>query len=202
MVYLLYCTYVVKCRKVESDMQINERIKRVREYRKITQKELGLALGGTEKSAAVRIGQYETGARIPKKESAIALSKALNCNYINFYNGSDLSEAERIMMDFFWLEETMTGSLYIFQLQRYNDKSDIRIAHGMFNDYQYDGVFPPVALALNYNKINDFMREWAYHFNERQKKEISADEYFEWKLNWPFTCDDGGRFEPSIQWRK
>ena len=113
-----------------------------------------------------------------------------------------MSEAECIMMDFFWLEENMGGSLYIFQLQRYNDKDDIRIAHGMFNDYQYDGVFPPVALALNYNKINDFMREWAYHFSERQKKEITADEYFEWKLNWPFTCDDGGRFEPSIHWRK
>lgn len=31
-------------------MQINERIKRVCEYRKITQKELGIALGGTEKA--------------------------------------------------------------------------------------------------------------------------------------------------------
>ena len=46
-------------------MQINERIKRIREYRNMTQKELGIALGSTEKSAAVRVGQYETGARIP-----------------------------------------------------------------------------------------------------------------------------------------
>jgi hypothetical protein len=59
----------------------------VHEYRKITQKELGLALGRSEKSAAVRIGQYETGVCIPKKESAIALSKALICNYINFIMG-------------------------------------------------------------------------------------------------------------------
>ena len=44
-------------------MQINERIKRIREYRNMTQKELGIALGSTEKSAAVRVGQYETGAR-------------------------------------------------------------------------------------------------------------------------------------------
>ncbi len=55
----------------------------------------------------------------------------------------------------------------------------------MFNDYQYDGVFPPVAMAFNYNKINDFMREWAIHFQERQKKEITDAEYIEWKLNWP-----------------
>ena len=32
-------------------MQINERIKRIREYRNMTQKELGIALGSTEKSA-------------------------------------------------------------------------------------------------------------------------------------------------------
>ena len=71
-------------------MQICERIKRVRDYRKMTQKDLGIALGCTEKSAAVRIGQYETSARIPKKDSAIALAKALNCNFINFYDGAKI----------------------------------------------------------------------------------------------------------------
>lgn len=71
----------------------------------------------------------------------------------------------------------------------------------MFNDYQYDGVFLPVAMAFNYNKINDFMREWSIHFQERQRKAIIDAEHIEWKLNWPFTCDDG-RFEPSIHWRK
>lgn len=183
-------------------MQINERIKRIREYRHMTQRELGVALGGSEKSATVRIGQYETGARSPKKDSAEALSRVLNCNYINFYDGSDLGKAERIMMDFFWLEESMSGSLYIFQLQKYNNKEDNRVAHGMFNDYHYDGVFPPVAMAFNYNLINDFMREWAIRFDELQNNIITRNEYFEWKINWPFTCDDGGRFEPSHKWRK
>ncbi len=40
MVHLLHSPYIVKCRKVKNAMQISERIKRVREYRKITQKEL------------------------------------------------------------------------------------------------------------------------------------------------------------------
>lgn len=30
-------------------------------------------------------------------------------------------------------------------------------------------AFPPVALAFNHSLINDFMREWAYHFDKRQK---------------------------------
>ena len=130
-------------------MQINERIKRTREYRNITQKELGIALGGTEKSATVRIGQSETGSRVPKLDSAKALADTLHCNYINFYDGVKLSEAERIMMNFFWLEESVSGSLYISQLQKYNDKADNRIVHGSYNDCQYDGIFPPVAIEYS-----------------------------------------------------
>lgn len=106
------------------------------------------------------------------------------------------------MMDFFWLEESVSGSIYIFQLQKYNDNADNRIAYGMHNDYQYDGVYPPVAVALNYNMVNDFMREWAMRFQELINKDITHSEYFEWKINWPFTSDDGSRFEPSINWRK
>lgn len=196
---MVYCTYIARYRRLH--MQINERIKCIREYRGMTQKELGLALGGTEKSAAVRIGQYETGARIPKLDSAKALANILHCNYINLYNGNELSKAERIMMDFFWLEEMVGDSICVFQLQKYNDMADPRMAHGMYNDCQYDGIFPPVAIALNYNQINDFMREWAIRFQELKKKDITREEYFEWKINWPYTCDDGGRFEPSIQWK-
>lgn len=46
------------------------------------------------------------------------------------------------------------------------------------------------------------MREWAMHFQELTDKEFTCEEYFELKTNWPFTCDDGGRFEPSVHWRK
>lgn len=201
-ILLSSCTYVVTILSYGGLlMQIGERIKKIREFRDITQKDLGVDLGFPANSAAVRIAQYENGSRIPKKETAIAISQKLRCNYINFYDGSDLGEAERIMMDFFWLEESVSGSIYIFQLQKYNDKMDNRVAHGMYNDHQYGGVYPPVAIALNYNMVNDFMREWAIRFQELTDKAITADEYFEWKINWPSTCDDGGRFEPSINWR-
>lgn len=191
----------IHCQVGGNKVQIGERIKKIREFRKITQKDLGVALGFPLTSASIRIAQYETGMRLPKKDTAIAISKILHCNYINFYDGSDLSMAEQTLMNFFWLEEATGGSLYIFQLEKYNDKEDKRIAHGQFNDYQYDGIFPPVAIAINYNLVNDFLREWAIRFQELKNQEISPDEYFEWKINWPATCDDGGRFEPSYKWR-
>lgn len=183
-------------------MNIGERIKKIRTFRGLTQKELGVALGFNENTAAIRIAHYESGLRIPKKETAIAISNVLSCNEINFLNDSDLGNAEMIMLHFFWLEEIVGNSMCIFQLEKYNDKNDERLAHGMYNDYQYYGIFPPVAIALNYNLVNDFMREWAIRFNEKRNKEITQAEYFEWKINWPATCDDGGRFEPSYKWRE
>ena len=41
-------------------MQISERIKRIQEFRRITQKDLGVEIVFPEKSAAVRIAQYES----------------------------------------------------------------------------------------------------------------------------------------------
>lgn len=180
---------------------IGERLKMIREFRGITQKSLGVALSFPDNSAAVRIAQYENGTRIPKNETADAISKILKCNPKNFYENAHLGQAERIVLDLFWLEESVAGSLYIFELKKYNDREDRRIAHGMYNDAQYDGVFPPTAIALNYNMVNDFLREWAVRFNELNEKKITRNEYFEWKINWPASCDDGGRFEPSYNWR-
>ena len=37
--------------------------------------------------------------------------------------------------------------------------------------------------------------------DELKSGEITRDEYFEWKINWPQTCDDCGKREPSKQWR-
>ena len=31
--------------------------------------------------------------------------------------------------------------------------------------------------------------------------EITRNEYFEWKINWPQTCDGCGKYEPKKQWR-
>ncbi len=183
-------------------MQIGERLKKVREFRKITQKELGLALGYPIKSAGVRIAQYESCAISPKLETAKEMAKVLRCNFQNLHIGDVPNAASRIMFDMFWLEEIAGFSLYVFQLEKYEDEDDRRIVHGKVNCDKFWGVYPPVALAFNYPLINDFMREWAIRFKEFSNGEITLGEYFEWKINWPYTCDDGGRIEPTIKWRK
>ena len=59
-------------------MAIGERIRFIRNLRGMTQKYLGMAVGFPEKSADVRLAQYETGARTPKADLKTALAKALD----------------------------------------------------------------------------------------------------------------------------
>ena len=62
-------------------MTIGEKIKYARNLRGLTQKELGIKLGFDEKSADVRIAQYESGTRTPKSEllSEIAFIRLFIC---------------------------------------------------------------------------------------------------------------------------
>ena len=59
-------------------MAIGERIHFFRLLRGMTQKYLGIAVGFPEKSADVRLAQYETGTRTPKSELTAALAQVLD----------------------------------------------------------------------------------------------------------------------------
>lgn len=59
-------------------MAIGERIHFFRNMRGMTQKYLGQLLGFPEKSADVRLAQYETGARTPKADLTASLANALD----------------------------------------------------------------------------------------------------------------------------
>ena len=56
---------------------------------------------------------------------------------------------------------------------------------------------PPVGMWFNYGVLNDFLKEWTLRKEELKSGKITRDEYFEWKINWPQTCDDCGKREPS-----
>ena len=59
-------------------MAIGERIHFFRLLRGMTQKYLGMALSFPEKSADVRLAQYETGSRTPKADLTAALAEVLD----------------------------------------------------------------------------------------------------------------------------
>jgi len=50
------------------DITLGDRLKFIRQFRKMTQKELGIACGFPEESADVRIRHYEMNRYVPKQE--------------------------------------------------------------------------------------------------------------------------------------
>ena len=98
-------------------MTVGDKIKKIRTFRGMTQKELGLAIGFEEKGADNRIAQYETNYRVPKRELLDKMAEALRVDRQNFYTIAPGS-AEDFMRTFFWLDEDSPGSIRLFQLVR------------------------------------------------------------------------------------
>ena len=166
-------------------MAVGDRIKRVRNFRKMTRKELGTKVGFDENSADVRIAQYENNSRKPKEELLRKIAEALDVNWRSLYDPEDYA-AEDILFTLFELEEQHTN----LHLLRVTDDTD--------------PDFPKqrVAVTFNYNILNGFMEEWLMRKEELKSDKISHEEYLEWKLNWPYTSDDCGKRKPEHPWRK
>ena len=76
-------------------MKTGEKIKIIRRFRKMTQKELGTAVGLGEKGAN-RIAQYEMGYRVPKKDLLDKMADVLDVNPLMLYDVSG-QNAEEIL---------------------------------------------------------------------------------------------------------
>lgn len=164
-------------------MAVGERIKRARKFRKITQKELGLAVGFDDNTADVRIAQYESGIRNPKEALLRKIAQDLDVSYASLYEPT-LYSAEDVMHTLFEMDENY--GIRIF---------DVVEEHGYSKTVK--------AINFNSNLMEDFMAEWQQRKRELASGVISIEEYTEWKLNWPQTCEGvDGKFEAKKQWRK
>lgn len=89
-------------------MTIGQRIKKIREFRGMTQRFLGLQLGFPENTADVRIAQYESGNRVPKQSVIHRLADVLGVSPKVFSATVCLSRDD-MMQSIFWMEETKGG---------------------------------------------------------------------------------------------
>lgn len=182
-------------------MTIGDKIKRIRTFRKMTQAELGMALGWGEKGAN-RLAQYETNYRVPKKELITEMAKILDVNPWTLYDATEMNASE-FMELLFWIDEFNPSSINLFQMETYPDEKSNSSEDTSVRYHDSDNwpAHPPMGLWINYGLVNDFMKEWGIRKEELKSGQITKDEYFEWKINWPQTCDDCGKHEPQKQWR-
>ena len=166
-------------------MAVGDRIKRARNLRGMTQKELGIAIGFEEKSADIRIAQYESNTRTPKEELLRKIAEVLDVNYRSLYEPT-LYAAEDVMYTLFELDEHYPGT----RLYEVTDTADPDLPE------------KHMAVSFRYRLLDDFLKEWQLRKKQLREGEITKEEYLEWKLNWPQTADGCGRHEPKKKWRK
>ena len=143
---------------------IGDKIHRIRDFRGMTQKQLGMAVGFDEKSADVRIAQYESGTRTPKQalvellpEALDVSTEALNVPNIDSYTG--------LMHTLFALED-----LYGFKIDRLDGEICIRI------NRQNGSTFA---------KMTGLLEPWEEMAQKYRNGEISREEYDQWRYRYP-----------------
>ena len=145
-------------------MAIGERIRYIRNLRNMTQKFLGMAIGFDEKTADVRMAQYESGTRTPKENYVTDIAAAL-----------DVSPRALTIPDI----ESFSGLAHtLFALE---DLYGLRIG-------EIDGE---VCLRLDkfkgltYLSMFDIFTVWHQEAEKLANGEITKEEYNQWRYNYP-----------------
>ena len=167
-------------------MTIGEKIKNARNLRGLTQKELGIKLGFDEKSADVRIAQYESGTRTPRLELLSEIAAVLDVNINSLKNPS--------------LENTETFIHLLFDLEQESKKLHTN-NFSIISVSDERGNSQP-ALQFHNHLLNEFLSEWQLRRKELNEKIITEEEYAEWMTSFPATSDDCGKSELIKKWRK
>ncbi len=140
------------------DLSQGSRIAFARKFRFMTQDEVSDKLGLTGECKRRTMTRYEKGDRNPKDERTLELSKILNVNY-NAIKKYDFKNTIDILYTFMWLEELIPR-------------------------YKIDLSNVPNVNENNINQVKTFINEWEIMRNKRFKREISYEEYIEWKLTY------------------
>lgn len=139
------------------DLSQGSRIAFVRQFRLMTQDEASDKLGLTGECKRRTMTRYEKGERNPKDDRTYELSKILKVNY-NAIKKYDFKEQSDILYTLMWLEELLPR-------------------------YQIDLSRIPSINDDNIIKFKEFINEWEEMRTKRFKREISYEQYVEWKLN-------------------
>ena len=154
-------------------MAIGERIHYFRVKRGITQKQLGLGLGFPERSADVRVAQYESGTRTPKADLMAALAYGLDVAP-EALNVPDIDSLIGLMHTLFTLED-----VYGLTVEEANGEVCLRFGRDPDNKTPAD-----LLIAV---------REWRRQAARLEAGEISREEYDRWRHYFP-------KFDTSQHW--
>lgn len=146
------------------DLLQGSRIAFVRQFRLMTQDEVSDKLGLTGECKRRTMTRYEKGTRNPKNDRTMEIARILNVNVASIKK-YDYKNVEDIIYTLMWLEELLPNYLI--------DLSDV-----------------PNVKNNTTLELKKFLGEWNIMRNKRMKREISYNDYIEWKLNYKIKEDN------------
>ena len=145
-------------------MAIGERIRFIRNLRGMTQKYLGTLVGFPEKTADIRMAQYEAGTRTPKEDLTKALANALEVSPLAL-NVPDTDSYLGLIHTLFSLEDR-----YGLTIENRDGEVLFRIDPRKGKDAAH---------------ISEMVCAWASVAEKYRAGEISKDDYDKWRYNYP-----------------
>ena len=145
-------------------MAIGERIRFIRNLRGMTQKYLGTLAGFDEKTADIRMAQYESGTRTPKADMTNTIAGVLDVSPLAL-SVPDIDSEQGLLHTLFALED-----LYGIKVQRIDDE---------------------IRLCLDKNKpttnetVFKMLSAWAEQAEKYNNGETTKDQYDKWRYNYP-----------------
>ena len=155
-------------------MAIGERIHFFRLLRGMTQKYLGTAVGFPERSADVRLAQYETGSRKPKADLTAALAQVLDV-VPQALDVPDIDSYIGLMHTLFTLED-----IYGLTVSEADGEVCLKVNNEKGNDAA---------------KLSKMLCAWKEQADKLNAEEISREDYDNWRYHYP-------KFDTTQIWAK
>lgn len=145
-------------------MAIGERIRFIRNLRGLTLKSLGTAIGFDEKTADVRMAQYESGTRTPKEKLISNLANVLDVSP-HALTVPDIDSYIGLMHTLFALED-------IYGLKINNIDGELCLTLDKTKGSTYLSMF-------------DMFNAWQHESEKLKAGTITKEEYDTWRYNYP-----------------
>ena len=145
-------------------MAIGERIRFFRNMKGITQKYLGQVVGFPERSADVRMAQYETGSRTPKADLTKTLADFFGVS-TNALTVPDIDTDIGLMHTLFALED-IRG----LRIGEIDGEICLRLDR---------------SRGLTYASMFEMFSKWANEAKKLETGEITKEEYDHWRYTYP-----------------
>ena len=155
-------------------MAIGERIRFIRNLRGMTQKWLGQAVGFDEKTADVRMAQYESGTRTPKADLTKTLARVLDVSPYAL-DVPDIDSNIGLMHTLFALED-----LRGLQIAKIDGEVCLRLDK---------------SKGRTYDEMLKMLTSWHEQAAKLEAGEITNEQYDQWRYKYP-------EFDTTQRWAK